>query len=92
MQLVRKEVERECAHLCSKNLSCLRNTDKEDMLNFSMEKLCSEVEDRAPMLHTVLSAAARQFDQGAFSDNSEDEFRRGKALTCRQTALPLLID
>ena len=58
MQLVRKEVERECAHLCSKNPSCSRNTDKEDMLDFSTEKLCSEVEDRAPMLHTVLSAAA----------------------------------
>ena len=28
------------------------------MLDFSMEKLCSEVEDRAPMLHTVLSTAA----------------------------------
>ena len=59
MQLVKKEVERECTHLCSKkNPSCLRKTDKEDMLDFSMEKLCSEVEDRAPMLHTVLSAAA----------------------------------
>ena len=58
MQLVRKKVERECAHLCSKDPSCLRNTDKEDMLDFSTEKLCSEVEDRAPMPHTVLSAAA----------------------------------
>ena len=59
MQLVKKEVERECTHLCSKkNPSCLRKTDKEDMLDFSMEKLCSEVEDRAAMLHTVLSAAA----------------------------------
>ncbi|CAH3154050.1 unnamed protein product, partial [Porites evermanni] len=59
MQLVKKEVERECTHLCSKkNPSCLRKTDKEDMLDFSMEKLCSEVEDRAPMLHIVLSAAA----------------------------------
>ncbi|CAH3022181.1 unnamed protein product [Porites evermanni] len=57
MRLVRKEVERECTHLCSKkNPSCLRKTDKG--LDFSMEKLCSEVEDRAPMLHTVLSAAA----------------------------------
>ena len=57
MRLVRKEVERECTHLCSKkNPSCLRKTDKG--LDFSMEKLCSEVEDRAPMLHTVFSAAA----------------------------------
>lgn len=59
MRLVRKAVERECTHICSKkNPSCLRKPDKEDMLDFSMEKLCSEVEDRAPMLHTVLSAAA----------------------------------
>ena len=38
--------------------SQLFEKDKEYMLDFSMEKLCSEVEDRAPMLHTVLSAAA----------------------------------
>ena len=59
MQLVRKEVERECTHLCSKkDPSCLRKTSREDMLAFSMDKLALELENRAPVLHSVLSAAA----------------------------------
>ena len=41
----------------TKDPSCLQKTSKEDMLAFFMDKLASELENRAPMLHSVLSAA-----------------------------------
>lgn len=58
-KLLLKDVEKECSQLCSKkNPSCLRKTSKEDMLSFSMETLTVEIKDRAPLLYSLLSAAA----------------------------------
>ena len=56
--LVLKDLEKECSHLCSKkDPSCLRKMSKDDMLSFSMEKLTVEFKDRAPLFHSILSAA-----------------------------------
>ena len=58
VELMAKEVEKETSHLCSKKEpSCLRKTDKENMLSFSMEKVAVEIKDRAPLFHSLLSAA-----------------------------------
>ena len=52
-----KEVEKESSQLCSKKEpSCLQKTDKENML-FTMEKAAVEIKDRAPLFHSLLSAA-----------------------------------
>ena len=57
--LMSKDVEREADGLCSKkNPSCLRKTDKISMLSFNMEKLVGEVKERAPLFHSLLSAAS----------------------------------
>ena len=59
IQLVRKDIEKECCELCSKkNPSCLRKTSKDDLLSFGMEQLTEEIKDRAPIFYSVLSAAA----------------------------------
>ena len=58
-ELMLKDVEKEATQLCSrKNPSCLRTTDKQSMLSFSMEKVSDEIKERAPLLHSVLSAAS----------------------------------
>ena len=41
---------------------------------------------------TTNQHAQENFDQGASSDNSEEDFRRGKLKTCWQTVPLLLID
>ena len=41
-----------------KDPSCLRKTGREDMLSFSMEKLSTEIQDRAPLFYSILPAAA----------------------------------
>ena len=57
--LVQKDIEKECSHLCSeKDPKCLRKTSKDDMLSFSMEKLAMEIQERAQLSHSILSAAA----------------------------------
>lgn len=57
--LIGKEIDNECIHLCSdKNPSCLRKTDKESVLSFTMEKFYNELQKRAPLFHSVLSAAS----------------------------------
>ena len=43
--------------LLEKNPSCLRQTSKEVMLYLTMEKVATEIKDRAPLLHSVLTAA-----------------------------------
>ena len=58
IKLVLKDIEKETTELCSKkNPSCLRKTDKDSMLLFNVEKLSSEVKERAPLFHSILSVA-----------------------------------
>ena len=58
VEYLKKDIERECSELCSKKKpSILRKTHKEDMLELTMEKVDGELKERAPLLHTVLSAA-----------------------------------
>lgn len=57
--LILKEVEKESTGLCSKKRpSCLRMTDEASMLSFSMEKFEEELKERAPLFHSILSAAS----------------------------------
>jgi hypothetical protein len=59
IELMIKDVEKEATKLCSKkNPSILRTTDKQSMLSFSMEKVSDEIKERAPIFHSVLSAAS----------------------------------
>ena len=45
--------------MCSKkNPSILRKTSKEDIVNFSLTKLDSELKERTPLLRSVLRAAS----------------------------------
>jgi hypothetical protein len=54
-----KEVDRECAAMCSKkNPSMLHKTSKEDIVNFSLTKLDSELKERTLLLRSVLRAAS----------------------------------
>jgi hypothetical protein len=56
---VMKVIDNECIALCSKNSpSCVRSPSKEKMVNFSFEKQKAELEQRAPLLLSVLVAAA----------------------------------
>ena len=58
-ELVVKGIEKEATKVCSKKKpSCLRTTDKESLLSFTMEKVSIEIKERAPLLHSVLSAAS----------------------------------
>lgn len=58
-ELVKKDIEKECSHLCSKkDPSFLRKRSKDIMLSFSMEKLAMGIQERVPLFHSVLSAAA----------------------------------
>ena len=51
LQLIKTEI----AGLCSvKNPSILRKTTKEDLLEFSLEKVCSEWAERAPIFYLFL--------------------------------------
>ncbi|CAB4040514.1 Hypothetical predicted protein [Paramuricea clavata] len=59
IELMIKDVEKDSTKLCSKkNPSILRTTDKQCMLSFSMEKVSDEIKERAPIFHSVLSAAS----------------------------------
>ena len=54
-----KDIDKECTQLCSKkNPSCLRKTDKENILSFTMEKFYNELRERAPLFHSMLPAAS----------------------------------
>ena len=57
--LMLKDIGKEATQLYSKkNPSCLRSTDKQSMLSLSMEKVSDEIKERAPLLHSALSAAS----------------------------------
>ena len=56
---VMKDVDKECANLCSrKNPSCLRSPTKDNLLNFVMKKLNSELRQRTPITYAMLTAAS----------------------------------
>ena len=58
-ELLLKDIEKEAAGLCSrKNPSCIRKTNKANMLSLSLENLSSEIKERAPLFHSVLSTFA----------------------------------
>ena len=58
IQLMEKEINRECTQLCSKkNPSILRMTSKDSILTFTFEKLSGELSKRAPLFHSLLVAA-----------------------------------
>ncbi len=50
-----KDIDRECSNICSKkNPSILRRTSKEDIVEFSLNKLDCELKKRTPLLRSVL--------------------------------------
>ena len=58
-ELMVRELEKEVTQLCSKKKSsCLRNTNKQSMVSFTMEKVSNELEERTPLLYSVLSAVS----------------------------------
>ena len=58
-ELMVRELEKEATQLCSKKKpSCLRNTNKQSMVSFTMEKVSNELKERTPLLHSVLSAVS----------------------------------
>ena len=53
-----KEVAKECCSLCSsKNPSLLRKCGVDNIANLSLEKICQEFKERAPLLYCVLMTA-----------------------------------
>lgn len=59
IKLMARDIDKECTQLCSKkNPSCLRKTDKESLLSFTMEKFYDELRERAPLFHSMMSAAS----------------------------------
>ena len=58
-KLMTKEINKECSQLCSKKKPCcLRQTSKDSMLSFTMEKFTRELAERAPLFHSLLIAAS----------------------------------
>ena len=56
---IMKDVDKECASLCSKKKpSCLRSPTKDQLLNFSMKKLDTELQERIPITYAMLTAAS----------------------------------
>ncbi len=54
-----KEVNAECLKMCKKSKpSCLRQTDPESIVNFSFENLNKELDERAPVLKSLLMSAS----------------------------------
>eukprot|EP00794_Sanderia_malayensis_P001047 gene1047-373_t len=59
IKLFLKKVNLECEDICkSKDPSILRKTGKEDMLNFTFTSFDNELQERAPILRSVLMTAA----------------------------------
>ena len=69
--LIGKQIHKECSNMCRKvgatgnkkdkkklHVSCLGRTDKDNILQFSFEKLSKELEDKAPLFQLVLKAAS----------------------------------
>ena len=53
-ELMVRELEKEATQLCSKKKpSCLRNTNKQSMVSFTMEKVSNELKERTPLLSAV---------------------------------------
>eukprot|EP00112_Aurelia_sp_Birch-Aquarium-sp1_P015733 Seg3510.1 transcript_id=Seg3510.1/GoldUCD/mRNA.D3Y31 product="hypothetical protein" protein_id=Seg3510.1/GoldUCD/D3Y31 len=59
LAVLKKEVQKECTCLCSRKVpSCLRQTSKEKMLQFSLGMVEQELEQKAPILKAVLKVAS----------------------------------
>jgi len=55
---------KECIDLCSKKKpSLLRSSGPEEMLNFSLSKLCKEWKERAPLFYSFLMTCATGKDK-----------------------------
>ena len=60
-----KEIQKECNSLCSKKYpSVLRDTSNENMSTFSIEKMNSEIQQKAPLLHSVLQHSVKNSKLG----------------------------
>ncbi len=71
LNIIKKEVHKECITLCSKkDPCCLRKTKKEDMLNFSLKKVEDELRIKAPILSSILKVASTPKFKGV---EKEDE-------------------
>ena len=74
-ELMARDIDKEVSQLCSKKeRSCLRKTDKNSMLSFTMEKLSGEIRERAPLLHFLLSAACINPRSKAKKDSDRKDF------------------
>ena len=59
IELMARDVYKECMQLCSKkDPSCLNKTDEESMLSFTMEKVYKELKVKVPLFHCFLAAAS----------------------------------
>ena len=59
VNLVLKKLGEELNDLCArKNLSVLRKSAKDDIMNFSLEKVCLELKERTPLFYGVLMTCA----------------------------------
>ena len=63
-RLVLKELETESSHLCS----------KKDLLSFGIEKLTVEIQERAPLFHSILLAASVNSKSKAKNPSPQAEF------------------
>ena len=58
-KLFLREISKECSDIVSgKNPSLLRKTSASEMQELSLQKVCSELETRTPLLYSVLITAA----------------------------------
>lgn len=74
------DIDQECNQLCSKkNPSILRKTDKDSLLSFTMQKLYQEVEEKAPLLHSLLHAASHNKSSRA-KQTKEELMNAGTAM------------
>ena len=74
-ELMARDIDKEVSQLCSKKEpSCLRKTDKNSMLSFTMEKLSGEIRGRAPLFHFLLSAACINPRSKAKKDSESKDF------------------
>ncbi len=59
VEIVLKKISSQCSGISSsKHPSLLRKTDVEDMRTFSLQEICKELKERAPLLYSVLLACS----------------------------------
>jgi hypothetical protein len=89
LEEIARQIHSECSLMCKgkpkKNIkvqeeSCLRKTDKENIANFSFEKVDNELQERAPPLQLVLKTASLR---------AEDKSKRSLQCVCVAAAVCL---